>query len=132
MRYIRTITLLVVLSLIAGCLHRLTMERPVACASCVQPPFSSSQAWSCYKSYLLQISDGALYTQAQLQEAVGFFERLTGISSGLIGSWGGIVMNRAELGCAIQRWDEWYSVHHDSIRWDPESEEFTSSQQTAL
>jgi hypothetical protein len=73
------------------------------------------------------VRDGALYTQPQLEEAVAFFEKLSDVPSGLIGSWGGLVMNRAELGRAVERWDAWYAEHAGSIRWDPDKGEFTTA-----
>ncbi len=85
-----------------------------------------SRTWTKYREFLGGVADGAKCDEYQLAQAVRFFEDLTKIRSGLEMSALGLILDRPKLQEALAKWDEWYSRHGASIRWDPNTHRYTA------
>ena len=71
----------------------------------------AADTWTRFHQFLSSVSGGAVCNSWQLDKAVYFFERASGIQSRLIGSYGGRVLDHEVLRHDLQRWDAWYTTN---------------------
>ena len=84
---------------------------------CADPPTNDSKlavgsgrVWDDSIAYLESVCDGCRPDNVALDRIVGALEQITGILSGLSGSWGGYVLDRDVLAAATARGSEWYTT----------------------
>lgn len=81
-------------------------------------PSDKEETWERYIHYLKAVSDGAEYNQKDVALTVGFFERVTGIPSGMPFTGFGILIDRQRLTRSLLEWEAWYVKHGPAFRWE--------------
>lgn len=107
--------------LISGCARRalLTVGPDQVSGDQLADP---AVTWQSNRELLRAVLQGSRYDQHQLGAAIGFFEGVTGIPSGLPATALGYVLDRDKLSHALIQWDAWYVEHGRQLRQDPVQE----------
>jgi len=104
---------------IVGCTE---IRRPSSQGDARRDPAS---AWNSHRAYLAEVLESGSYEQPEFDEAIHFFEGLTGIPSGLDGSsLVGRVLEPEPLKAVLIEWDRWYVSHADRIKWDAQKSRY--------